>query len=75
MFGKGITLKTEVTNGDCPTCQAHTVFVSLYKNVYRCVSCGTDNEQKINGVISYMPITYSGQKTPILNLIEEDGKS
>jgi len=73
MFGKGLTLKTKVTNGECPTCQAPTVFVSLFKNVYRCINCGTDNEQKVNGVISYMPITYSGQKPPVLNLVEEDG--
>ncbi len=46
IFGKGLTFKTEVTNGDCPTCHSRTVFVSLYKNVYRCVACGTDNEQK-----------------------------
>jgi uncharacterized protein (DUF983 family) len=73
MFGKGITFKTEVTNGDCPACHSHTVFVSLYKNIYRCINCGADNEQKVNGVISYMPITLTGQKPPVLNLVEEDG--
>ena len=73
IFGKGLTFKTEVTNGDCPTCHSRTVFVSLYKNVYRCVACGTDNEQKVNGVISYMPITSTGQKPPTLNLIKDDG--
>ena len=73
MLGKGFTLKTEVTNGECPTCHANTVFVSLYKNVYRCIQCGTDNEQKVNGVISYMPITISGQERPVLNLVKDDG--
>ncbi len=29
--------------------------VSLYKNHYRCVTCGGDLEQKVNGVISYIP--------------------
>tara|TARA_R100001530_G_scaffold42759_1_gene32555 strand:+ start:48 stop:287 length:240 start_codon:yes stop_codon:yes gene_type:complete len=72
-FGKGFTFKTEVTNGECPSCRQETVFVSLYKNVYRCVTCGTDNEQKVNGVISYMPITSPGQKPPVLNLVKDDG--
>ena len=75
MFGKNITINTEVTNGECPTCWHETVFVSLYKNVYRCVSCGTDNEQKVNGVISYMPIKAAGDKLYNMNLVEnnEDG--
>ena len=74
-FGNGLTLKTEVTNGNCPLCEAKTVFVSLYKNVYRCINCGGDTEQKVNGVISYMPMVAAGQKPPVLNLVEEDGTS
>ena len=72
-FGKGFNLKAEVTNGDCPLCKSHTVFVSIYQNFYRCMQCGGDTEQKVNGVISYMPITLSGQKSPHLNLVTEDG--
>ena len=72
-FGSGLTLKAEVTNGDCPLCEAKTVFVSLYKNVYRCINCGGDTEQKVNGVISYMPMVAAGQKPPILNLVKDDG--
>ena len=72
-FGNGLTLKTEVTNGNFPLCEAKTVFVSLYKNVYRCINCGGDTEQKVNGVISYMPMVAAGQKPPVLNLVEEDG--
>ena len=60
IFGKGFNLKAEVTNGECPLCEAKTVFVSLYQNVYRCMSCGSDTEQKVNGVISYMPMATSG---------------
>ena len=60
IFGKGFNLKAEVTNGDCPLCEAKTVFVSLYQNVYRCMSCGGDTEQKVNGVIRYMPISATG---------------
>ena len=60
IFGRGFDIKAEVTNGDCPLCHTNTVFVSLYQNFYRCMSCGGDTEQKVNGVISYMPIAYSG---------------
>ena len=73
IFGKGFNLKAEVTNGHCPLCEAKTVFVSLYQNFYRCMSCGGDTEQKVNGVISYMPMVAAGQKPPVLNLVEEDG--
>ena len=60
IFGKGFNLKAEVTNGECPLCEARTVFVSIYQNVYRCMGCGGDIEQKVNGVISYMPATSVG---------------
>ena len=60
IFGKGFNLKAEVTNGHCPLCEAKSVFVSLYQNFYRCMGCGGDIEQKVNGVISYMPATTVG---------------
>ena len=60
IFGKVFNLKAEVTNGECPLCDSKTVFVSVYQNVYRCMNCGGDTEQKVNGVISYMPIATSG---------------
>ena len=60
IFGRGLDIKAEITNGDCPLCHTNTVFVALYHNFYRCMSCGGDTEQKVNGVISYMPIAYSG---------------
>ena len=74
IFGKGFNLKAEVTNGECPLCEGKTVFVSLYQNVYRCMSCGGDTEQKVNGVISYMPLTISGMgPTPEIKLVDPDG--
>ena len=69
IFGKGFNLKAEVTNGHCPLCEAKTVFVSIYQNFYRCMSCGGDTEQKVNGVISYMPI--SSGTPPVLSLKED----
>ena len=73
IFGKGFNLKAEVTNGDCPLCESKTVFVSIYHNVYRCMSCGGDTEQKVNGVISYMPLTMSGiGPIPEIQLMDPD---
>ena len=66
IFGKGFNLKAEVTNGKCPVCETPTVFVSLYKNFYRCMTCGGDTEQKVNGVISYIPLSTAGSKAPVL---------
>ena len=74
IFGKGFNFKAEVTNGECPLCESKGVFVSLYQNVYRCMSCGGDIEQKVNGVISYMPATTAGfGPIPEINLVDPDG--
>ena len=77
IFGRGFDIKAEVTNGKCPVCDSPTIFVSLYKNFYRCMNCGGDTEQKVNGVISYIPAGVSGSKPPILtqhsNTPEENG--
>jgi len=73
MFGKGMELKTEVTNGTCPLCHADTVFVSLHSHIYRCMSCGVDTEQKVNGVISFMPLTPPGTELPVMKVIQENG--
>ena len=55
-FGGGIRIQTEVVNGICPTCNHPGVLVSLFKAHYRCVSCGSDLKQQVNGVISYIPM-------------------
>ncbi len=52
---KEFNVEAQVVNGKCPHCTEESVFVSIYKTIYRCVTCGTDLEQKINGKISYMP--------------------
>ena len=54
-FKKTASLSPEVTHGICPTCQMPTMLVSITKDFYRCITCGTDLEQKINGVIKYIP--------------------
>jgi transposase-like protein len=55
-FGGRIRLQTEIVNGVCPSCNTPAVLVSLFKRHYRCVTCGSQLEQKVNGVISYIPM-------------------
>ena len=54
MFGN-INLKTEIVNGTCPTCACDTLLVSVARDCFRCITCGTDLKQHINGKISYIP--------------------
>ena len=48
--------KPEITPGVCPHCDATTSFVSIVNDYYKCMSCGEEVEQKINGVIKYLPL-------------------
>ena len=73
-FGKGLEIKTEVVYGTCPICDETTVFVSIFSTIYRCITCGADTKQEINGQIKFMPLATSGiGKQPIMELIDEDG--
>jgi len=54
-FGNGLEISTQVVNGKCPFCEAKSVFVSLHPTLFRCITCGSDVEQKVNGKISYIP--------------------
>jgi len=70
-FGGGMIFKTEVVNGVCPTCSSDSIFVSICPSIYRCTNCGSDLEQKINGVIQYIPASTPGAKIPLLKEIED----
>ena len=52
---KFIKFQTEIVNGKCPTCEEHTMLVGITPEMYRCINCGTDLQQHINGKISYIP--------------------
>ena len=54
-FKNKLKFKPEIINGVCPTCAEDTLLVSLTQEYYRCITCGTDLEQKVNGVIKYIP--------------------
>ena len=48
-------IQAEIVNGICPTCDEYTPLVGVTKQFYRCLTCGTDLEQFVNGKITYMP--------------------
>ena len=78
-FGKGRfsgrrIFRTEVVNGVCPTCQADVIFVSITEALYRCTNCGTDLEQKVNGVIRYIPAVSLESKRPVFEVIKDGPK-
>ena len=52
-------LHPEVVKGECPTCSEITMLVGLTHDFYRCMNCGADLEQHVNGKISYLPIMQS----------------
>jgi Zn finger protein HypA/HybF involved in hydrogenase expression len=55
MTGKNFKITAEIVNGICPTCEEYTPLVGLTKQFFRCLTCGSDLEQHINGKISYIP--------------------
>ena len=56
-FGKALDVAAHVTNGVCNVCHYESMFISLSPEIYRCVTCGSDCHQHINGKINYLPIT------------------
>jgi len=66
--------KTEIVNGLCPACNFQVVLVSLANDHFRCTTCGSDLEQKINGKISYIPIMSSNEKDKIRLEATRDGE-
>ena len=63
-----IGLAAQVSNGICTVCHHESMFVSLSRETYRCVTCGSDVHQHINGKISYLPITTSTRKDITVNV-------
>ena len=44
----------EIVNGKCPTCTELTMLVGISNEFYRCMNCGADLQQHINGKITYL---------------------
>jgi len=70
-----IQLNAEIVNGICPHCSHNTVLVCVWaSNIYRCMTCGYDVEQKVNGKISYIPHVVDKDKFKYAMKVETDGQ-
>ena len=58
MTEKSITFQAEIVNGQCPTCSEITMLVGITKEFYRCMTCGNDCKQYVNGKIAYLPVIH-----------------
>ena len=67
--------KTEIVNGRCPHCNFDVILVSLASDHFRCTTCGTDLEQKVNGKISHIPAMSSLEKHNIKLEIKDGQES
>jgi len=53
---KHVNFKTEIVTGECEACRLTTLLVGIDGTFFRCISCGEDLEQKVNGVIKYLKV-------------------
>ena len=68
-------LTAEIVNGKCPTCSEFTLLVGLTKELYRCMNCGADLQQHINGKITYLPAIIAPEGTkPYVKEWTDDGE-
>ena len=50
-----VKIQAEIVNGKCQTCEEYTMLVGLTPELFRCMTCGSDLQQHVNGKISYIP--------------------
>ena len=48
----------EIVNGRCPTSDEYAMFIGVTNDRYRCMNCGADLQQHVNGKISYLPFLH-----------------
>jgi len=64
-------ISAEIVNGKCPTCDEFTMLVGLTNELYRCMNCGADLEQHVNGKISYLPVIATPLDKDIMPFVKE----
>ena len=68
-------IEAEIVNGKCPSCDEITMLVGLTKEYFRCMTCGHDLQQHINGKISYLPaINVPPDAKPFVREWRDDGE-
>ena len=61
----------EIVKGICPTCEEDTMLVGLTNELYRCMNCGADLQQHVNGRISYLPVIVTPLDKKIQPFVKE----
>ena len=51
-----LKFRPEITPRVCPHCDMPTSFISIVNDLYKCMTCGEEVKQRINGVIKYLPL-------------------
>ena len=51
-----LKLNPEVTPGVCPHCDMPASFISIVNDLFKCMTCGEEVRQEINGVIRSLPL-------------------
>jgi len=64
-------VSAEVVHGQCPTCDEDTMLVGLTNELYRCMNCGADLRQHVNGKISYLPVIATPSDKDIQPFVKE----
>ena len=64
-------VSAEIVKGICPTCEEDTMLVGITPEVYRCMSCGADLQQHVNGKISYLPVIATPSDKDIMPFVKE----
>ena len=49
--------KIDTVHGVCEECQEESILVAIVSEYYRCVNCGSDTRQHINGSIRYLKLS------------------
>ena len=53
---KFLKFRPEISPGVCPHCDMPTTFISIVNDLFKCLTCGDEVRQEINGVIKYLPV-------------------
>ena len=64
-------VSAEIVKGICPTCDEDTTLVGLTPELFRCMNCGADLQQHVNGKITYLPIMASPADKNIMPFVKE----
>ncbi len=66
-----VKVSAEVVHGQCPTCDEDTMLVGLTNELYRCMNCGADLQQHVNGKISYLPVIATPSDKDVQPFVKE----